>query len=38
MRLTANPEVADLLLGEQTARRAATLAAILERDLKMSAG
>jgi exopolyphosphatase/guanosine-5'-triphosphate,3'-diphosphate pyrophosphatase len=38
VRLSANREVADLLLGEQTARRATTLAAILDRELRMTAG
>jgi exopolyphosphatase/guanosine-5'-triphosphate,3'-diphosphate pyrophosphatase len=33
--LGAEPEVADLLLGEQTARRGATLAGILERELRI---
>ena len=33
--LNAEHSVADLLLGEQTARRCATLASILERDLKI---
>jgi exopolyphosphatase/guanosine-5'-triphosphate,3'-diphosphate pyrophosphatase len=33
--LSAEHSTADLLLGEQTARRSATLAAILERDLKI---
>ena len=37
VRLSAAPEAADLLLGELTARRAQTLANILERDLKLSA-
>jgi exopolyphosphatase/guanosine-5'-triphosphate,3'-diphosphate pyrophosphatase len=33
--LSADHSAADLLLGEQTARRSATLASILERDLKI---
>ncbi|MDB5459888.1 MAG: exopolyphosphatase [Caulobacteraceae bacterium] len=33
--LSAEPDAVDLLLGEQTARRGATLAAILERELKI---
>jgi exopolyphosphatase/guanosine-5'-triphosphate,3'-diphosphate pyrophosphatase len=33
--LSAEPDAADLLLGEQTARRGATLAGILERELKI---
>jgi exopolyphosphatase/guanosine-5'-triphosphate,3'-diphosphate pyrophosphatase len=36
--LSAEPAVADLLLGEQTARRSATLAGILERELKIERG
>jgi hypothetical protein len=35
--VSAAPDAADLLLGELTARRAATLASLLERDLKLSA-
>jgi exopolyphosphatase/guanosine-5'-triphosphate,3'-diphosphate pyrophosphatase len=33
--LSADPAARDLLLGEQTARRCATLASILERELKI---
>jgi exopolyphosphatase/guanosine-5'-triphosphate,3'-diphosphate pyrophosphatase len=36
--LSAEPAVADLLLGEQTARRSATLAVLLERELKIERG
>ncbi|HUO23347.1 MAG TPA: Ppx/GppA phosphatase family protein [Caulobacteraceae bacterium] len=35
--VSAAPEAADLLLGELTARRAATLASLLDRDVKLSA-
>lgn len=35
--LSAEPNAADLLLGEQTARRGATLAGILDRELKIEA-
>ena len=37
VRVRAAPEAADLLLGEQTGRRAATLAALLEREVRLSA-
>jgi exopolyphosphatase/guanosine-5'-triphosphate,3'-diphosphate pyrophosphatase len=37
VRVRAAPDAADLLLGEQTGRRAATLAALLERDVRLSA-
>jgi exopolyphosphatase/guanosine-5'-triphosphate,3'-diphosphate pyrophosphatase len=35
--VSAAPDAADLLLGELTARRAATLAGLLDRDVKLSA-
>lgn len=35
LRLTADPSGADLLLGEQTSKRAATLAAVLGRELEI---
>ena len=37
VRVRAAPDAADLLLGEQTGRRAATLAALLEREVRLSA-
>jgi len=38
LRLTADKESGDLLLGEQTAKRAATLAGVLDRELDIRAG
>jgi exopolyphosphatase/guanosine-5'-triphosphate,3'-diphosphate pyrophosphatase len=38
LRLTADEDGADLLLGEQTAKRAATLAGVLDKELEIRAG
>ena len=38
LRLTADAASGDLLLGEQTAKRAATLAGVLDRELDIRAG